>query len=1161
MTDSEHDQNEDSPTEETPAEDVSERLEDSTTNAEAAGSPAEDELPEEEELTPEFVEEEAVRGDFMLRWSTVFLAILLGFSEISDTRTLIHVRSGESLANNGFLPSSTDTLSYATEGQQVANVSWLFDLLVYAIHSLGGMTGLAIFKAFTAGLIAWILSRISVRGMPSWWSSVCGVFAVVACSVDFVPITDLMTLLGVVCVLSLLHQYDDRNVGGLAWKIPVLIGVWANLDTHAFLGVLTVLLFTVGSKLRQSRAVGQGESPGPELGPLWKATAFSLVALLVNPSPVASVLSGITTYSVTYPGMASMKPLVDASGNPSGSATILDGRTEYVSLFAPGLGEGFEFAYVAGLAIIAIALVVLAIGRDRATLPWTIMLIGFAGLAVMRLHELPAAALVAAVTGGVVAQRWYGRTFRQEYSVETLDVLFSRGGRAVTVIAFAALAFVIVADRVPTRSAIGIGLEPDLATTIDTLGEQLEKVPEGQRIMNTRMTQGDLLIWHGRQSFVDSRVVPFGRIGDSDSLLARFDSLRRSLHLTKEQVAEWDTDPEAAEKRDPLQNKNWLEEYTTLGISQVMIRLAPPGPPAYAALRRFITSPEWRVTSRGASAAFFGRADDETVQGQPVDLRKLAFQEQPDEDTNLARADFGREPDFYEKYVYAKRPTLSKSLREAQHFFSLDTQIPPQFLVQLASQAAANRGDANLQRALGHVLAGPLLTIRRVQSALQEDPQNEVAYRLLGLAYQHLRQTELAILQSFGGLNLDDTRYMQAVMAYRQATVIDPDNGEAWQNLAGLYAEKGRTDLALECVERVLVLNEDQLLEAGEAGEEQLRQMNEARTAWQDQKEASQTAVDEALSSDQLSQDPQQNAMQKFNLAQRVYAQGNTRVALKLMDDNIDQFRALPAAELLRGRMLLETGHLDDGWKVLRQLASFARANPNRQEVAQLDWHQAVALAELGRGDYTAARSTWSDKLGMIRRGEADLGTFYSQISSALPLAAVPGPSVGLPAWPVRVTQQAQIPLGAVQRVKADIQFLMAIVDIEAGNVNQARRDITRIVEDSGEIPNRGMALVYLYQLDDDASKIAASTSLNAWEEFEVAGLEPLEKPSTVADESGSVDPTDPAADTAAPDESAKTDGDEAKSVEPSDQASEPPSPGPDPDNTDQPTSDSPNAE
>ncbi|HIE95805.1 MAG TPA: hypothetical protein EYQ63_02040, partial [Fuerstia sp.] len=61
-----------------------------------------DELPEEEELTPELVEEEAIRGDFMLRWAAIFLAVLFGFSQMADTRTLVHIRSGEQMMQNGF---------------------------------------------------------------------------------------------------------------------------------------------------------------------------------------------------------------------------------------------------------------------------------------------------------------------------------------------------------------------------------------------------------------------------------------------------------------------------------------------------------------------------------------------------------------------------------------------------------------------------------------------------------------------------------------------------------------------------------------------------------------------------------------------------------------------------------------------------------------------------------------------------------------------------------------------------------------------------------------------------------------------------------------------------------------------------------------------------
>ncbi len=184
-----------------------------------------DELPEDEELTPELVEEEAIRGDFMLRWASIFLALLFGFSQMSDSRTLVHVRSGDQMRANGFLPSATDSLSYMMEGETASNVSWLFDHVVSAVYSAGGDTGLTIFKALMAGLVAYLLSLISVRGMPTWWSSICCVLAVGACSIDFLPVTDLATLVGMVVVLLLLHRHTEGSTTGLLWKLPLTIAV------------------------------------------------------------------------------------------------------------------------------------------------------------------------------------------------------------------------------------------------------------------------------------------------------------------------------------------------------------------------------------------------------------------------------------------------------------------------------------------------------------------------------------------------------------------------------------------------------------------------------------------------------------------------------------------------------------------------------------------------------------------------------------------------------------------------------------------------------------------------------------------------------------------------------------------------------------------------
>ncbi|MFT5322694.1 MAG: hypothetical protein ACI8P0_000535, partial [Planctomycetaceae bacterium] len=88
----------------------------------------EDDLPEWEPLSPEIVEDEAIRGDFMLRWAVILLAFLLGCRHITDTVTLVRIRTGEHLASNGILPPANDVFSYTASERPWVNLGWLFDL-------------------------------------------------------------------------------------------------------------------------------------------------------------------------------------------------------------------------------------------------------------------------------------------------------------------------------------------------------------------------------------------------------------------------------------------------------------------------------------------------------------------------------------------------------------------------------------------------------------------------------------------------------------------------------------------------------------------------------------------------------------------------------------------------------------------------------------------------------------------------------------------------------------------------------------------------------------------------------------------------------------------------------------------------------------------------
>jgi len=1047
-------------------------------------NPPEDELPEYEPLTPELVEEEAIRGDFMLRWAAIFLAVLFGFSQIAETRTLVHIRSGDQMRATGFLPSSTDAFAYSLEGDSVANVSWLFDHIVSLAYSVGGEYGLTIFKALIAGIMAYFLSLISIPGMPTWWSSICCVFAIGACSVDFVPITDLSTLLGVTLVLLMLHGYVEGTLSGIVWKLPVLVAVWGNLDTRAYLGVTAVALFSVGLAIRKLFAQKDGDSPGAAVSALWKVAALCALGLIINPSPIASVLSIVTTYGTEYPTLAAMKPLTDI-------AALMDGRTEYFSIWSPAVQPGFEFAYLSGLSILIVAIVVLLISRSRDDIPFAIVMLGFAALAALKLHELPVASLVAAVAAGTAGQRWYRRCFRLDYTVEAREVLFSRGGRAVTVFAMAFLGFCIVADRLPTRTPVGMGFETDMRTTATSLGEQLAELPEEARILPTRMNQGDFLIWHGKKTFVDSRANLFGKYANETSLIHQFDVLRKSLLVVKADPAtettspatEPEAAPDAGPERKSMTNVDWKPDYDKYGISHVMVRLAPPGMPAYPMAAAFLQAPNWELTERGPSALFF-----QFVKTQPLkpayDSRDVAFRTSGNE-KDPERFDFARPQDFYAKYLYASRPTQSAALREAQHFFVLDSQTPAQLAFNVAAAAANDPTNKEYMTLLGRILAGPMLTIRRANEALAIEPQNAIAHRLLGMAYIRLNELETAIVGPFGGNTIGYVRYMQAVMALRQSVVVDPNSPDTLTTLMNLYESQGRTGLAFECLEQYLGLEEERLLKIPEA-DEQLGQLYQRRTDWKELRDTVQEQMN-AFIEQGMPTEPQEHAAQKLQMVEQLYNQGHVRLALNLAEDNIDLLRSQPQAELLRGKMLLEVGKLEDGYSVLNQLAAVAREQQLRPEFSTIQWHDSAAISQLAKGAYTSAIEIWEEQLALMANAENKVPELSQPIIRTLPLMPAVESKINsvVPNWPLLLIPAARVSLDSVPASRAAPTFLIAMANIESGNVAGAKFILEGMVTEGGSNAYRPVAEIYLSQLSDDATELITNSDLDAWEDFE----------------------------------------------------------------------------
>ena len=164
-----------------------------------AGTPAVDPnegLPDWEQLTPELVEDEAIRGDFMLRWAVVLLGVLIGCQAITETTVLVHVKTGQYLAAHGWWPPAKDVFSATAIDHRWVNLSWLWDLVSSGLFAIGEGIGLSLGMAVLVTVTWWLLGRTSRPSVSNWWGSILGALTLLASGPQFTGQPEVVTLFG-----------------------------------------------------------------------------------------------------------------------------------------------------------------------------------------------------------------------------------------------------------------------------------------------------------------------------------------------------------------------------------------------------------------------------------------------------------------------------------------------------------------------------------------------------------------------------------------------------------------------------------------------------------------------------------------------------------------------------------------------------------------------------------------------------------------------------------------------------------------------------------------------------------------------------------------------------------------------------------------------------
>ncbi len=969
-----------------------------------------DELPEWEPLTPELVEDEAIRGDAMLRNAMLLLAVLVGWTQIADSPLLVRIRSGEYMAGHGVLPPRTDPFSISAEGQPWVNLGWLSDLGLAGLYRLGGGLSEGSFvsgKLLTlwgvaAGFLTFlIVSRISIRGLPTWWSSTVGALAVVAAFPALTAGPASVTLLGTACLLWLLHRATTAATGPTPWPFAVLFVLWSNSDPLAWAGLALLWGASAGNLLTSDSRFGGNCGASTSL---LKVAAISTAAAMLHPFHWHVLEAPLVLFGTELP---------EASLYGSIAPHF---RWMQFSVTDPRYWRLFDWPVAIGAVLCGLTLITMLLNSSRASLAHVALFIVANGLAFRAGVFLPVASVVNAVLAGLNGQDWYSRTFRQTYSVAWTELLFSRAGRAATVVGLFTLAYLMINGALPGVDGrrLGMGFDWRLKTATASYAT-LAAATDDPRGFNGRPDHGDLMIWVGMKPFNDSRLALFAR--GSENLLELHRETFWALQVAQEN------------REGTGQPDVWKKTFDRFQIRQVFARLTGEDglekyqllQRKYQLLQRLMLNPELKLAVIDAAAARLDRADRPADSTSPtvvpqvgIDFIAAAFRDPDDPIVEIPA--WPRELTTYERWLIQPEPELPVPGQLAQHLSFLGDELA----VRLPESATPGETSHALR----------IEGIRSARRSLIVDANTPQVYRVLSGIYRSLIAGEQSFGQ-FGALN--ELRVRQWLAAEYFALLTTASRPADHEQLAYALVDVGYRDVALEHLQTVYRRTGSWTsLPQNAANYSAARTQNQALMKQLEQ--AVQEVQSNANREIQRGEDP-------IAVAKMAFDAGCPQFALSILEPLETQIIRDPMAAMLHAQVLMAVGRMEESWERLEGLeAMFPPDDVGAPGAADLKsiWRSNTAIANMVRGDYERALTLWRDEARALETNSLRAALDNVPLSTNVPprhdLLAYIGARVGADA------------LFTFPERWASVQMLMAVSELEAGRTSEARAAVQRVL-------------------------------------------------------------------------------------------------------------------
>ena len=229
------------------------------------------------------------------RWLIVPLLFLIGLLclkpiQLSTADLGRHIINGQQIAENGFSSKilAFNVYSYTNPDYPVENHHWLFGVLTFFVHQIGGFTTLS-WIGVSLVVLASAITYFSCRLKSETSQSLLSIFLLIpplTYRTEIRPELVSMVFLSLSLLLLILHQKDKVS---LRWLVPILILmqlIWVNTHIFFIFGIGLPAIFGIFSPKSERLR--------------WGFLVLLLILIsLINPHGLAGLLAPLTIFQ-TY---------------------------------------------------------------------------------------------------------------------------------------------------------------------------------------------------------------------------------------------------------------------------------------------------------------------------------------------------------------------------------------------------------------------------------------------------------------------------------------------------------------------------------------------------------------------------------------------------------------------------------------------------------------------------------------------------------------------------------------------------------------------------------------------------------------------------------------------------------------------------------------------